>query len=252
MATPTMIEEIIKSAKEQVADRLASPILGSFIISWGLWNYKFIVILFSDATVTKTFQLIDTVAFPTTWSYLLQGILFPVMSAAAYIFVYPYPAKHVYAFTRRRQKEIIELRREIEDETPLTIEESRTIRAELIQATDKHKEEVDRLNAELTRTREQLESLRLTSEPKAMHAIPIQGSVISESQFGLMNVLDFLNGEATLDTLLSKSGSPKTKTEFDLGELVRLRLLEIQHRDYEAKYVFTQEGRRRFLGEKKV
>jgi len=118
-----MVDEILKSAKAQISERIASPLIGSFVISWCLWNYKFLVILFSSASVSQTFALIDKIAFPTFWALVLNGILLPILTAVAYIFAYPYPAKYVYEFTRRRQKEINEVRQRIEDETLLTIEE---------------------------------------------------------------------------------------------------------------------------------
>lgn len=125
-----MIDEIMKSAKDSLLDRLSNPLLGSFILSWCLWNYKFLVILFSAASVTTTFKLVDSTAFPDTYTVFTQGLAFPMLTAMAYIFIYPYPAKFVYGFTGRRQREINELRRLIDNETPLTLEESRAIRAE--------------------------------------------------------------------------------------------------------------------------
>lgn len=241
-----MLDELIKSAKEQVAERLASPILGSFLISWCLWNYKFLVILFSAATVTKTFELINTVAFPSTRITVLYGLVLPALTATAYIFIYPYPAKFVYGFTRRRQKEIAELRRKIEDETPLTIEESRKLRTDALQSEYRHKEELDRLNAELTRTKEQLEKLASTSLPSAKEVPPPIQITLESSQVELMKNLEKIGGKATQSHVLSISGLPKVKTEYDLGELERLKLL---HKDYsqiqkDYTYEFTHDGRR--------
>lgn len=54
-----MLEDLLKAAREQAADRLTSPLIGSFIVSWCLWNYRFLVILFFDATVSQTFRLIE-------------------------------------------------------------------------------------------------------------------------------------------------------------------------------------------------
>jgi hypothetical protein len=149
-----VLEEMIASAKAQATERLASPLTGSFLIAWCLWNYKFIVILFSAASVSKTFEMINSVAFPDAWTVATRGLLLPLLTAAAYIFVYPYRAKFVYGFTRRRQKEQNDLRRQIENETPLTLEESRKLRGEALAAEAKHKEELDQLNTEFARVKE--------------------------------------------------------------------------------------------------
>lgn len=49
-----MLKEIVDAAKEQASERLASPLTGSFTVSWAPWNYKSLVILFSAASVSRT------------------------------------------------------------------------------------------------------------------------------------------------------------------------------------------------------
>lgn len=89
-----MLDDLLKSAKETIADRLASPLLGSFAVTWCLWNYKFLVILFSAAGVSQTFKLIETIAFPDTWSLIMRGTLYPLGSALLYVFAYPAGSHH--------------------------------------------------------------------------------------------------------------------------------------------------------------
>lgn len=243
-----MLEDLLKAARDQVADRLASPLLGSFLVSWCLWNYKFLVILFSAATVSQTFHLIETVAFPDRASIALYGVLLPLLTAAAYIFAYPYPAKLVYGFTRRRQREILELRRKIEDETPLTIEDSRRIRAEVLQAEQKHREEIDRMAQDLTRAREELEKIKpaTVSAPPKLATPPKISPLLESGQRELLRKLERQGGKASREVLLPKTGQAKVRTEFDLGELERLDLLSKDYDQNEGDYVYelTHEGRR--------
>ena len=105
-------------------------------------------------SVTEKFHLIDTLAFPYWYSLGLNGILVPALTAAAYICLYPYPAKFVYAFTRNRQKEINDIRRLIENQTPLTLEESCKIRADAIRKDDEHSQEIDLKNQEIGRPKQ--------------------------------------------------------------------------------------------------
>lgn len=249
MNTSTMFEEIIKSSKEQVSDRLSSPIVGSFLVSWCLWNYKFIVILFSDATVLRTFQLIETIAFPTIWTIFLNGFLFPALTATAYIFVYPYPAKLVYAFTRRRQKDILEIRRLIENETPLTIEDSRKIRAQVLEADLRHKNETDNLNTELTRTKDLLEKSLQSNVISSASVDAKKTSILEPSQLKIMQRLAELGGKVLRRSLISQNGQSKVKNEYDLGELEHYAFL-VKNYDAEfedMRYEFTHEGRRTLL-----
>jgi hypothetical protein len=155
-----VIDAILKSAQKQVIERLASPLMGSFLISWPLWNYRFFVALFSQASVTNTFRLIDTVVYPHWWSFPVYGFGWPLVTALVYIFVYPYPARLAYRFSYEQQKKINDDRRGIEGLTFLTLEESRRIRAELARRENEHEAEIDKKNKEIDQLRERLNALR--------------------------------------------------------------------------------------------
>jgi len=246
-----MLGELLKSAKESLIERLSSPLLGSFALSWCLWNYKFLVILFSSASVSTTFKLVDSIAFPDIYTLLIRGLLLPALTAAAYIFIYPYPARFIYGFTRRRQREINELRRQIENETPLTLEESRTIRAEIFQLERKNQETIDRLNGEITRLNSELQGARLTpSEKEAMQPNDsAKLEALSQTQLALLRSLEKAGGKAVESHLIRESAEPKVKTEFDIGELEKRKLVHRNYDQAEAEYTFefTHEGRRAFL-----
>ena len=84
----------------------------------------------------KSFISSIRLSFLTFWTTFGRGVLFPALTSLAYLFLYPFPAKWVYEFTREQQKKILAIRRRIEEETPLTIEDSRRIRAELAKERD--------------------------------------------------------------------------------------------------------------------
>lgn len=245
-----MIEDLLKSAKETIAERLASPLLGAFGLAWCLWNYKFLVILFSSASVLQTFKLIENIAFPDTSSVFLKGILYPLASALVYVFAYPYPARFVYGFTLKRQREINQIKRQIEEETLLTLEQSRGIRAEYVQIERKHQEEADRLNAEVSRLKAAIDQTQ--KEPISSPGITMAENVygnLEASQLALLQLIETREGEATLGDLIKTSEEPKVKTEFDLGEL---ESRELVHKEYSQErhdytFQFTHEGRRVLL-----
>lgn len=246
---PSMIDEILKSAKAQISERIASPLIGSFSLSWCLWNYKFLVILFSNTSVSQTFSLVDSVAFPTTGSLVINGVLLPALTAVIYIFVYPYPARFVYEFTRRRQKEINEIRQRVEDETLLTIEESRKIRADIVQFEKKHQEEVDRLNTEISRIKDEVTNRDSVVPPKTTDADARSTQSLVPTQLALLRLLEKQGGSEEEGRLIQLNQQSKVKTEFDLGELVQMKLVkkdyDQDHMDY--VYEFTHEGRRILL-----
>jgi predicted DNA-binding transcriptional regulator len=247
-----MFEEIINSSKVQISERLNSPIIGSFVASWSLWNYKFLVILFSEASVQKTFELIEAISFPDTASLVLRGVVFPALTAAAYIFLYPYPAKVVYEFTRKRQKEINDVRRRIEDETPLTLEESRKIRSDVIRIEAEHSEEIDRKDREIERLKEEITSLRAPSPQHPLNSSSedeeeeeVVESIVTPSQLSLLRQVELHKGKGFEKFLIARSAESQIQVEFDLGELVKRGLLTRKYSGAESDYYyqFTHEGR---------
>jgi hypothetical protein len=244
-----MVDEIMKSAKAQLSERIASPLIGSFAISWCLWNYKFLVILFSAVSVSQTFELVDTMVFPTTLSLILNGLLLPATTTFAYIFVYPYPAKYVYEFTRRRQKEINEVRQRIEDETPLTIEESRKIKAEVLRTEKAHQETVDRLNSEISRLKLEMTNGQPETPTVPPAAEESSQEAVTPTQLAVLKLLENAGGKMNENILIKSSKESKVKTEFDLGELVKLEMIKRRHHiaTGENTYEFLHEGRRILL-----
>lgn len=232
-----MLEDLMKSMRGHIEDRLASPLLFGFAASWALWNYRFLVILFSDASVSTTFYLIDTIAFPDLSSKLCRGVVFPALTTLAYVFVYPYPAKFVFAFTRHRQQELNAIHRDIENQRLLTSEESRAIHSELLNLQRVHGEEVDRLTREIDRLR-QAAGVEKVQEPWK----PV--SEFSESQLLLMLFIESLGGMAHENELRDHYNAT-TQYRYDLGELLNKGLLNKSYdQDEEIYYIeLTHEGR---------
>jgi hypothetical protein len=212
--------------------------------------------LFSDATVSQTFALVDKVAFPDMFTALTRGLLYPLLTAVTYIFVYPYPARFVYAFTLRRQREVNAIKQAIADETPLTLEESRRLRSEYVEHERMSDERVQKLHEEIARLKAALDSAA-TPEPKLEPlAQPNLGKLLSRSpieleptQVFLLKIIEKVGGPATVSELLKKSMQPKVKTEFDIGELEKRKLLRrgFNGRLREETLEFTHEGRRALL-----
>ncbi|MBI5450656.1 MAG: hypothetical protein HY940_04795 [Gammaproteobacteria bacterium] len=250
-----MIDDLLKSAKESISERLGNPLLGSFSVAWCLWNYKFLVILFSAASVSRTFNLIETVAFPDAWSIFTRGVGFPLVTALLYVFVYPYPARYVYAFTLKRQREINQIKRQIEEETPLTLEESKRIRAGYVQLERKNQETIDRLNEEVARLKAALDQIQKieSDSPKLALSEKLYGQ-LEPTQLDLLKTLEESGGRVALSQLLNRSSESKIKTEFDIGELERRELIHKSFdRDIEENvFAFTHEGRRVLLNEGKL
>lgn len=248
------LEEILASAKQTLLERITSPLLGSFFLAWCAWNWRFLVVLFSDTDVSLTFALVDNQIYPDLVTFLTHTVFLPTLSAAVYIFIYPYPARFVYAFTLRRQRETNQIKQQIADETPLTLQESRRLRAEYVEHERKNTGMVQRLNDEIARLNAALDA-SARPEPKVDLAAPIVSAPrLEPSQIFLLQVLAKLGSPALESELRKRSPEPKIRTDFDIGELERRKLLkrEFDGRHREYKLEFTHEGRRLLLEDREA
>src|SRR6266851_7214692 len=150
-----MLNDVITTIKAQLYDRAVSPLFGAFALSWVGWNYRFIAVLLYSIPINEKFNFIDKVLFPDFWTIVTRGIIYPLLTTAFNIYVYPWPAKKVFEYWRNRQKELNEIRQKIEDETPLTKEEARQIRQEVRLARDEFDREIIARDTEIKRLKEE-------------------------------------------------------------------------------------------------
>lgn len=143
-----MFDDLIKTIKAQLYDRIASPLFSSYLISWVGWNYKFLLTIFSGMKVKEKLDFISSVVYPSFNYLLLHGALYPLITSMLIIFVYPYPAKFTYQFYRRRQVELKEIQQKIDDETPLTREEAKKIRTDALVMSVDFEKEIEKLREE--------------------------------------------------------------------------------------------------------
>lgn len=126
------MKDTINNIKDILNDRVSSPLAASFIISWLLVNYKFIIILLSMQSVENKFGLISTMfpidLFIPIASTICKLIILPLIFTAFYIYLYPIPARRVYEHVRKEQLKLEKLRNDIEKSTVLTSEQADELR----------------------------------------------------------------------------------------------------------------------------
>ncbi|MFQ3230867.1 hypothetical protein [Reinekea sp.] len=153
-----MFKEILTSVRAQLYERAVSPLMGSFVISWLLWNYKIILVLFSDLDLHETIKYIEITLYPTWNDFLPTGVLFPLISALAYIFIYPYPARWVFRFTQTQQTINSNLKKEIEGKTLLTEDEARKLRLKINELEREFESIIEEKNQEISDLKTELQS----------------------------------------------------------------------------------------------
>lgn len=247
-----MVSDIVKTVKSQLYDRASSPLFVAFIISWSLWNYRFLLTLASSLQIQEKFAFIELNIFPNATSRALQGGIYPLITTLLIIFVYPYPAKFVYEFWRKRQKDLLLIQQKIVDETPLTIEESRLIRKEALSLELEHQKEIERLDNQIKHLRELLENSSANPDDSfdeevdknLDNEIEIIGP--NEEQMKILTNIANNNDEAMQENdIIQNSGTNRTRTKFNLGVLEKSDLLKKNYSTREESYfyVLTQQGR---------
>lgn len=135
-----MIADAVTSIKAYLYEKAASPLLGSLIISWCAWNYKFLLMLVSGLSFPDKLRYIN-ILYSNNYECYFQGMILPLVTSILYLFVFPFPAQFVYKFSLGKQKALNELKNKIQENELLTVEQSRAIRNQLLE-TEKHFEEL--------------------------------------------------------------------------------------------------------------
>jgi len=143
------MKDIFDSIRLQIYERLSSPLFGSFVASWVVWNHRFLFVMFSGLPVNKKFEFVDTQLYASGWDICSRGIIEPALTAILFIYLYPIVSKHFYGYWLKKNSELKKLRDEIENATLLTREESDAIRMEMIKSGEKYEETIRRQAAEL-------------------------------------------------------------------------------------------------------
>lgn len=150
------MEDILKSIKAQLYERAISPLTGSFIIAWCLWNYKFVLVLFSGLSIPDKFEWIECELFDTWQEVWLLGLLYPLLSTAVYLFIYPFIAKPVFKFVRGKQIDMMNDKKRIDGGALLTEKQSQALYSKIDQLEEDQQKIIDRKDREIERRDEQI------------------------------------------------------------------------------------------------
>ena len=162
-----MIDELVKTIRLHLSERLTSPLLGAFICSWILWNYRAVLIIASEEPVRRKLEFLHSIAFPDHGTAFLYGVLAPLATSLLYIFLYPLPARFVYNWSGKQRSLLLAIRRKNDSETLLTKEDTEKFRAdfskkeqEFYAQTEMRDREIDRLNSQIVRLTNEIDGLK--------------------------------------------------------------------------------------------
>lgn len=248
-----MFDDLAKTVKAQLYERVSSPLLGAFTISWVVWNYRFVLLLLSSMPIADKFSYIDNNIFSSPDTIFLRGSLYPILTSLLLIFVYPIPAKFVYGYWRKRQRELKEIQQRIDDETPLTRDEARELRQETLKATLDFEQEIERRLAEISRLKEVIKELQpiekiklgrqnIQDKPQLQETAKTNNHLTEEQTAMLEKIAESTDGLA-MRPLVASAGSTKVLAEYNLGELEAKEFVSKSYTNGDYRYRATHLGR---------
>ncbi|PMN99605.1 hypothetical protein BCT21_11585 [Vibrio sp. 10N.222.55.F9] len=223
-----MLTDAMTSIKAYLYERAVSPLLGSLIVSWCVWNYRLFFLAISDlkyaekmTEIDRYFQLEDThhLVWYFDWTvsnFWALGVIFPIITAMLYLFVFPYPAKFVYEFSLNRQKELAKAKNDIEDNKQLTVEQSRVIRQQLADAEKDADVLIERKDRAIESRDRQIEELQELVNEKSKDKLG-QENDSDESQQELLNTIKGL--QKKVEDLENDDSIFRVNTGQDTSEL---------------------------------
>jgi hypothetical protein len=137
-----MLDDLQKSIRLVLSERITSPFSGAFIFSWCVWNWRIPYYLFFES---------GTVPAANRAQFVLDHYLdwwvnlgFPAASAAILVTVYPFITTGALWIWLRFKKWQTDIRNSVDQRTLLTLEQSLALRLEM----NRRSTEVEKLLAE--------------------------------------------------------------------------------------------------------
>jgi hypothetical protein len=133
------LKRMLDEAQAIAGERLRSPLLGSFAAAWCIYNYQFLMILFSDAGLQTTQFLLKTAAYSSPGDRTWRQVVAPLLVAITYTFLYPFVARGVYLFHYWVEKGNSEWKKRIEGSQLISREEADELAAKVKAADEQVK-----------------------------------------------------------------------------------------------------------------
>src|SRR5579871_5699585 len=89
------LKDLMDAIKLGLTERITSPLLGNFVISWSLWNYRLFMTVFGDNSTEQKFRIIDAELYPNNFAYF-SAFVVPLGASLFLIYLYPIAARYVY------------------------------------------------------------------------------------------------------------------------------------------------------------
>ncbi|OAM51303.1 hypothetical protein A7981_11285 [Methylovorus sp. MM2] len=136
-----MLDDLTKEVKAQLYERARGPLFFTFLVSWIGWNTNGVLVALSDLPApNKLIQL--NILYPDLITHIEYFLIFPTVSSALFIILYPFPAMWAFAYWHKQQRKIKAVQLKIERNTPLSKSEALALRRVSVTQQIKHDAQV--------------------------------------------------------------------------------------------------------------
>jgi|GEM_PF-7129046 len=154
------MEDIIKSIKATLYERVSNPFILSFLMAWCIHNYRVIMIIISNESLNIKLVNIDLYfngsfmlnGLVINYGCILHSIIIPLIYSLIYIYALPVLSKRIIHYHFKMQRELLSAKHDAEGLELLTKEKSRELRQYFILLEKELKDQIEKLeeeNAEL-------------------------------------------------------------------------------------------------------
>lgn len=200
------MDDLIKSIKAALYDRLGNPFFGSFIFSWLVINWQIPYILFIDDDSLSLLERVKTIE--NNHISPLTLFITPFLFSLFYVFAYPYFTSLVLKSTtkfRNRHSEIVD---QESAKRVLSIEESLKINQEMLKVKKENEDLFEQKN-------NLIEDLNMENK-KIVQEIDTFKREIEKLNKQIQQKDDLINNEIKEKNRQQKNNETKTKTISDI------------------------------------
>jgi len=209
-------EDFLTSLKSVLYDRTASPLAGTWALSWSVWNFKFWLIAFSGADIWVKLGMLELHVFAAgRFNHL---VWYPLASTIAIIVVYPFFSWSAYLAWATYQAKLRDAKYKLDKTKRLDQKESQ----QLIVSSELANERANKLQSRNTALAEEVrmlneklgEAQNQASKPAA--ATPISEPKKIQRETGPAAVLPgHLDPKTTTSSQLARSIESMTKIDIN-------------------------------------
>lgn len=151
-------KDVLASIMGAIKDRLGNPLLGTYVITWCLWNFRVLLVLFGEGEKgwPEKLAYLDRALLTEWWTFPYYGMSMPLLLSLIWLYALP-PVLRVFAV--HHQKELLKTRTQVlqvQDKMPLSQSEATELRNRSRKESERWKAErtqlllaIDELNAKV-------------------------------------------------------------------------------------------------------